>query len=55
MTLKNTQLPHNAVTEWPPILTPQQREQLLQEKINRVKTSLARRKKKHDQQNCVCG
>jgi hypothetical protein len=54
MTLENTQLPHAAVTEWPPVLSPQQREQLLQEKINRVKEWLAYRPEKHDQQNCVC-
>jgi hypothetical protein len=55
MKLENTQPPHGIVTEWPLELTPQQREQLLQEKINRVKEWLAHRTKKHDQQNCVCG
>lgn len=54
MKLETTQLPQRVVTEWPVELTPQQREQLLQEKINRVQESLDHRTKKHDQQNCVC-
>lgn len=53
MTLKNTQLPHQVVTDWPAVLSPQQREQLLQEKINRVKEWLAHQPCKHDQQDCV--
>lgn len=47
MIVKNSQLHQLPDTQWPVELTPQQREQLLQEKLARVAV-LHRNMKKHD-------